>query len=96
MQAGKFSIHNDYLTLLQEIGHTEYRYEFQMKRNNALPEYLKDCDFLDMWWAGFKVEDEQIANRIGPNLGDGQNYIQIKINNYLDNHFKFRQVPDIN
>lgn len=56
MQTGFYKIHNDYLTLIQMIGPTEHRYEFQMIRNNALPDYLKDCDYLDMWWAGFKID----------------------------------------
>jgi hypothetical protein len=45
------------------VGTTEYRYEFQMFRNNALPDYQKECDFLDMYWAGFKVTQYDV---VGP------------------------------
>jgi len=62
-----------------------------MIRNEALPEYLRDCDHLDMWWAGFKIDEEQIVD----SGDDNRNYIQIKINNHYDNKFKFRKVPDL-
>jgi hypothetical protein len=56
LQTGHYTIQNDYLTLFQMVGETEYRYEFQMFRNNTLPHYLQeDTDFLDMYWAGFKI-----------------------------------------
>ena len=61
LNTGTYSIHNDYLTLNQHVGTTEYRYEFQMFRNNALPDYKKECDFLDLYWAGFKLEPEDMS-----------------------------------
>jgi hypothetical protein len=66
MQHGIYSVHNDQLSLMQMIGNSEYRYDFYMRRNNALPVYKRECDFLDMWWAGFKVEDDQMVNRSAP------------------------------
>jgi len=54
------------------IGPTEYRYEFQMIRNNGLPEYLKDCDYLDLWWAGFKLDPSE---QVGETPDDEKNYI---------------------
>eukprot|EP00347_Sterkiella_histriomuscorum_P003574 403363766 len=91
INTGNYKIQNDYLTIIQLIGATEYRYEFQMIRNEALPEYQKDCDHLDMWWAGFKIDEEQIVD----SGDDNRNYIQIKINNHYDNKFNFREVPDL-
>lgn len=52
-----------------------------MFRNEALPDYKKDCDYLDMWWAGFKIDADQIVD----SGDDNSNYIQIKINNHYDN-----------
>ena len=62
-----------------------------MFRNNALPESLTECDYLDMWWAGFKLDTEQIVD----SGDDDRNYIKIKINNHNDNKFKFRRIPDL-
>ena len=97
LQTGHYSIHNDYLTLNINVGTTEYRYEFQMFRNNTLPEYLReDGDFLDMFWAGFKVQEDDIVSVRTQITYDelNQQYIQIKVNNYNENKFKFKKLPE--
>jgi hypothetical protein len=80
------------------VGGTEYRYDFQMFRNNTLPDYLKeDADYLDMYWAGFKVtQDDIVPSRANITYDElNQQYMQIKVNNYNENKFKFREVPDL-
>ena len=62
LQTGSYTIHNDYMTLNIDVGTTEYRYDFQMLRNSTLPDYhQEDSDFLDMYWAGFKVQPDDIV-----------------------------------
>ncbi|TNV85916.1 hypothetical protein FGO68_gene10620 [Halteria grandinella] len=97
LQTGTYSIHNEFLTLMLNVGTTEYRYEFQMFRNNALPEYQRECDYIDMYWAGFKVgEGDVVGPRMAVTYDDlQQQYLQIKVNNYNENKFMFRRVADL-
>ena len=97
LQTGSYTIHNDYLTLNIDVGATEYRYDFQMFRNSTLPDYLQeDSDFLDMYWAGFKVQPDDIVPTRAQVQNDdfNQQYIQIKVNNYNENKFKFKKLPE--
>ena len=47
-------------------------------------------DFMDMYWAGFKKDMLEVDNM----QDDEENYTEMKINNYNENKFKFRYVPD--
>lgn len=97
LQTGTYTIHNDFLTLMLNVAVTEYRYEFQMHRNNALPDYNKEVDYLDMYWAGFKVaEGDVVGPRTQLTYDDlQQQYLPIKLKNYNENKFMFRRVADL-